>query len=1059
VGAFSPTSIPDIAMLTTNLFNKFSQGTRLLRLDTPLGEDILLVESFEGLEAVSELYQFTVTCLSEDVNIELKQLIAQTVTLSLVQSDGTTRPFHGYVNSVAQLGSDGGFARYQLTFVPWLWLLTQRRDNWVFQEQSVVEIIEEVFADYPQASYRLALHNTYPKRSYCLQYRETDFAFVARLMAEEGMFFFFEYEAEGGAAAPMSGTRNLQRKGSHRLVIADHNDAFTESPGNAMSNPFGTGIRFHHAGASESNDSFTRWEGRRQLVTNSVRLRSWDYKTVSTPEYSELTNHDNGNVPNLESYDVPGGYYHQGADEAARYARLRIEALEVQNKTFECESSVRSFTVGSWFELTDHPIHDHDSAEQRQFVVLSLSHQGHNNLPGFNDHVLKDLGRSVPDEAGTYRNSLTAIRRNVPFHPVFDQTLYPKPTAQGMQSAIVVGPQGEEIYTDDQHRVKIQFHWQRDDNAPANERASCWVRVAAPMAGAGWGGNFIPRIGQEVLVTFIEGDIDRPLITNRVYNGANPPAWYAASGFGGTDGETGEDGHPSVLSGFKSKEYQGMGFNQLVLDDASNQNRLALQTTANTTQLNLGHLIHHNGNARQGPRGEGFELRTDAWGAVRAANGLFLSTDSRNHAASTQQDVQEAVRRLDSAHSLAKALSETAGKHNADTLPVVENIADCKENAEKSSSDGNTTQFGKPMMIAASPAGTALTSPKTIAMTSNQRLSISAGQDLNLAVGNNLAAAVADNLSLFTYGGGAKVYAAKGKLNVQAQGNEMAIAADKAITLASTEADVDIAAPEHVLVTSGGAYIRIAGGNIEIHAPAAVTFKAGMHDWNGPTSMNYALPSLPRSPLTMPRHVHPESAQPLDQGLGDSPAPRSTGHELPPTPVSPLKQEPTKAVTKQEPIRFALKLQDIPGSSGAVPTGQPWKIVELDSSIAPSSDSGAVNPAVFGKENWVEALFEGVLGNEGILDLSEAQQRDLYQHVTMKSGRIWVVSGLTAMPLNLANWTSSSKQPNPKRILDSLNFAPVGQSLDLTREDFLSELTRMDGEVPTVNSLKKTIDL
>ncbi len=317
------------------------------------------------------------------------------------------------------------------------------------------------------------------------------------------------------------------------------------------------------------------------------------------------------------------------------------------------ESAVRALAVGTWFTLTgaDGETIDGDN----QFAVLAIEHSGANNLFA----GMADTGTGDGAEPGTYRNRFTCAPRALPIRPRYWK---PKPTAPGGQVALVVGVAGEEITTERDHRVRIQFPWQRGDqaaagqgahpatsNAPGNERAGTWVRVAEPAAGANWGGNFIPRIGQEVQVDFIAGDIDRPVVTGQVYNGADTPPFHGA------------DNHPGALAGFKSKEYAGGGFSQWVMDDTPGQLRQTLASSYAASQLNIGYLIRQNGNVRGSFRGTGLELASDAWGMLRAKRGLFVTTAQRPQAVSTQLDSEEAQGQAESRQGVGEGLVGCVG--------------------------------------------------------------------------------------------------------------------------------------------------------------------------------------------------------------------------------------------------------------------------------------------------------------------------------------------------------------------------------------------------------------
>ncbi|WP_157956724.1 DUF2345 domain-containing protein, partial [Salinicola halimionae] len=422
----------------------------------------------------------------------------------------------------------------------------------------------------------------------------------------------------------------------------------------------------------------------------------------------------------------------------------------------------------------------------------------------------------------------------------------------GPQTATVVGPANEEIHTDHLNRVRVQFHWDRQGQQ--DENSSVWLRVSQPNAGAGWGGVFVPRIGQEVLVDFLEGDADRPLITGRVYNGEQSPDWHSHG----------------LLSGFKSKTYRGSKYNELVFDDATDQERVRLNSENEKSQLNLGYLIHQTGNTRGAFRGTGFELRTDAYGAIRANQGLYLSSWGQLGASGDQLDLTPARQQLDSAYSLTDTLSQSAQDHNAealdsrthlkqagedadDTYGNSEQLAGSSGQANQDSARGATDSGGRgesarmkaPWLHMASPAGITLSTPESTHLAQGKSLSVSSGEDVNIATGKSLVASISEKLSLFVYRAGIKLFAAKGKVEVQAQSDEMELTAQKDVKITSTEGRVEINAANGILLTSGGGYIRIEGGNIDVHGPGAIDIKGAQHSFGGPASMDVAMPELP----------------------------------------------------------------------------------------------------------------------------------------------------------------------------------------------------------------------
>ena len=867
-------SEPLFATLHSAWASAFQASNRLLKLK--LGgpavslADKLLVSCFNGKEQISECFEYTLELLSDDTHIELKSLLGAPATLQLLTdqsghesagslwqvSDTHYRTFSGIVQNVKQLGSDGGFSKYAVTIVPALKLLDLRRNSRVFQDKTVPQIAELIFKEHqannPLLQWQFNLSETHSPRSYCVQYRESDLDFVHRLLREEGLYYHFEQPEQG-------------ETGQHMLVITD--DHYSLAP-NAAST-----IRFHRNNATEFSDSITEWQANRTLKTGSVTLASYDYKTAQTVASNEPTNHDHGAAATplaagLESYDPQTAYYGSGQDDLDRYTRLRIEAQEAAAKIFSGSGSVRNLIPGTWFELEQHPVHDSDPAEQRQFVLLSVEHQAVNNL---GPDLAKDLAYllrapasqdKIDHQDGMYSNKFTTLRRGIPYRPVYSETEYAKPTAPGIQTATVVGPQGEEIYTDNLGRIKVQFHWQRpqDHNrditgssADNDEMSACWIRVASSMAGQNYGELFLPRIGQEVLINFIEGDIDRPVVTGRLYNGSQTPPTFS---------NTGSLPNNKTLSGIKTKTYKGNGYNELLFDDTPQEERTKLSTEHAKTQLNIGYLIHPRTEGKGQPRGEGFELRTDAWGAIRAGQGMLISTDGKANATSTHLDSIEATRQLEASLKLSKAQSEQATGHNAEALNAnqsSEHLLKVAQATHKQSGSTGETQevpaYSEPILMFSSPAGMIHATSKSTTIANGENLHLTQGQDLNIATGRSMAASIMQSMSWFVAGmdsktkqvisSAIKLFSGKGKVEIQAQSNSIELTAQKDIKILSTQQKIEIAASKVITLTAGGAYIKLAGGNVDIHAPGKVSIKGGMKVFSGPDSMSYAIPELP----------------------------------------------------------------------------------------------------------------------------------------------------------------------------------------------------------------------
>ena len=927
----------DLASALRALKTQYTQDSRLLRLYTAAGADALIVERVDGEEVVTGLpqpvaaeaaigFRFEVLALSPDATLNPDTLLGTAARLDLLTADSRTdlRPFHGYVTEVEQLGSNGGLARYRLVLEPWLKFLEFRHDAYVFQDQTVLEIIDELLGDYAQSSgldiawiWRLQDRAVYRKRSLTQQFRENDLAFLLRLLAEEGLYGWFEHTGGDGDST-----------GRHTLVLGDHNAAFVD---------IGT-VRFHRADATERGDSLQRLDAVAAVGTHNVALSSWDYVSRdirAVADDSADDRSDDGSIPTLTWREAPGPYAYADRDHGQRRARLQARALAVARSGWSASGTLRRLGPGCRLRVTDHARIDaavsSSGAEAADFLALSVRHSARNNLPvDFSQALDRLLGDDpfTPIQAPTkadgplYHNRCRLLPAALPYAPAARA----KPRVSGVQTAIVVGDDHQPVTTDRDHRIKVQFHWQRgarsqsrldppdnSDNAPGTAAAGTWVRVAAPVAGPNWGGVLIPSVGQEVLLEFIEGDIDRPVVIGSLYNGqgqtdaagnrigqaapaasANAPAWYA-----GTD-------HPGALSGFKTQALSSRGngqggYSQLLIDDTPGQARLDLATTQHQTQMTLGSARQHGQNARGTTRGHGNQLGSAAYGAFRAGEGLLISADARpggTHGSAPAFDAREAIQHLTEAETLAQALAETAKKQNADITPPASADANTRTNTNTNTHPnaaaslaaiaalqhsqtvlrGRNADAGltwtEPMLAVSAPAGIVAVTPDASLWSAGSHMSQSAGHSIETLAQGGQHTAVKDGIVLYTHGTpatanapeprtGLQLHAAQGPVRLHAQSNTANLNAQHALRIASTTGTVELGAKNSLLLTAQGAYLRLQGGNIEIHAPGNVQFK-GMKQIQGPRSVNFIAPTLPQKDLNITPNLSIYFSQQLD---------------------------------------------------------------------------------------------------------------------------------------------------------------------------------------------------
>jgi type VI secretion system secreted protein VgrG len=465
--------------------DEYSQDHRLIAVDTPLGKDVLLLQELTGIEAISSLFSYELNLLAyENDSIVFKDIVGQKVTITLNLPDGTPRYINGYVSRFTQGGTDARlFTHYHAQVVPWLWFLTRQADCRIFQNLAVPDIISQVFNLFDFKDFRLSLKGSYPQLEYCVQYRETSFNFVSRLMEEFGIFYYFDHSTEG----------------KHTMVLADQSSTLPACPSSPVS--YDTQV-----GGLEDPEVISNWHVGQEVRTGKYTVTDYNFITPSTSLLAnDPTVVDLSASHPLELFDYPG--LHTNKDQGDTVAKVRMQEEEAGYMVVSGEGNCRGLMSGYSFELKNHYRGDQNT----NYVVTEVRHFA---SAGQSYTTAGTLG------AETYSNHLTCIPASVTYRP---PRITPKPFVQGPQPALVVGKAGEEIWVDKYGRVIVQFYWDR--LGQKNENSSCWIRTSQPWAGGNWGAMWIPRIGQEVLVSFLEGDPDRPVITGRVYNANQMPPY------------------------------------------------------------------------------------------------------------------------------------------------------------------------------------------------------------------------------------------------------------------------------------------------------------------------------------------------------------------------------------------------------------------------------------------------------------------------------------------------------------------------------------------------------
>ncbi len=461
----------------------YTQANRPLQITTTLGADVLLLAKVSGREAMSELFKFTVEMYSENGSIAPKDVLTTAATVSVQLRNANPRYFNGIFSDFVQAGFDRktGLYAYQGTIVPSFWLLTLYSNCQIFQNKSVPDIVDAVLGARSISNYEKNLSGSYSPREYCVQYRETDLNFIARLLEQEGIAWYFKHE-----------------NGKHTMVLTDQTKSAPPAPQTPVS-WFGSAP----VGAVSPQTSIWSFDHRNTVRIAKTTLTDYNFETPATNLLSSTNTIVQRANTTQEFYDYPGLY--GVTDDGANYAKVRMEAFETAAETVDGWSDCETFAPGYQFTLSDHFRDDYNAA----YLLTEVSHEASQSayVAGAGDEF-------------KYQNQFRAMPVTVAYRP---PARAHKPTVKGLQPAVVVGPSGEEIYVDKYGRIKVQFFWDRVGQK--DENSSCWVRVASIWAGKNWGWITHPRIGQEVLIDFLEGDPDRPVVVGRVYNADQMPPY------------------------------------------------------------------------------------------------------------------------------------------------------------------------------------------------------------------------------------------------------------------------------------------------------------------------------------------------------------------------------------------------------------------------------------------------------------------------------------------------------------------------------------------------------
>lgn len=649
----------------------------------------VFLQRIEGKHQLNDGLHGELICLSTNAHIALKQFIGVQLAVDQVTDSGQLFRMTGIVTEACYGQSDGALTLYKLTLSDATNLWHKRRNSRVFMNKTIVEVTEVLFKEWQEKSPLFAaslsldlngLKQSYDVRPFVMQHNESDYDFLTRLWRSEGISWLID-EAElfvPHFSIPIQ---------SQKLRLIDDNSQYQALARRS--------IRYHRSSATEYQDSITGFVAVRSLQPTAVHLQRWQPDALAQDEgagsvittHSHSTSFDSVSLGLEQAWHVSPAWMQdlKGEDQATASGNSQLEKQNqilndryaLQAKFFKAYSSVRDSQVGYWFNLIDHPeINQHDVVDQ-EFLIISKTFYNQNNLPKDLQQQVRQLLKqsrwhALEDEgAERQANELTLIRRQIKITPEYDP-LQHRPIAYP-QRAKVVGPEGETIYVDEWGRIKVRFLFTRSDDhghdggagSNDNDTDSAWVDVLTPWAGEGYGARFLPRIGEVVVIDFFDGNIDRPFVTGRIHEAQRSPTKFDVKG---------QLPDTKKLSGIRSQEVNGSGFNQLRFDDTTGQISTQLQSSHAATQLNLGNLSHPKIQETSSGRGEGFELRTDAWGAVRAGKGMLISTYAQEQAIADHLEAAQAQSLLSQGYESMKMLSEVAAKQQTDALNVINRL-------------------------------------------------------------------------------------------------------------------------------------------------------------------------------------------------------------------------------------------------------------------------------------------------------------------------------------------------------------------------------------------------
>ncbi|RSN81926.1 type VI secretion system Vgr family protein [Acinetobacter nosocomialis] len=822
--------------------------------DASLNSQVFL-QRIDGQHYLNQGMTAELICLSTNAHIPLKTFIGVQVAVDQITDRGSFFRTTGIITGASQGQSDGALTLYKLAISDPTYLWHKRRNSRVFMNKSVKEISEILFQEWQAKSPLFAssltldlsgLKQTYDVRPFVMQLNESDYDFLTRLWRSEGISWLID-EAELTVA---SNTDHIQPQ---KLRLIDDNNQYEALTRRA--------IRYHRSSATEQFDSMTSLMADRSLQPTSVFVQRWQSDVLEQTDgvgsvqskHQHSSNYDNQSLSLEEAWHYSPAWMQDlnGEDGATSASNQQLEKFnqnlsayyDAQSKQFIAKTTVRDTQVGYWFELNEHPEIDQHEGADKEFLIVGKNYYNQNNLPKDLNQQIHTLVQQSDWQASNnderQANQLILQRRHIPTTPAYKpQTHSP---ATHPQRAKVVGPEGEEIYVDEWGRIKVRFLFTRSDDHSHdggaginnNDTDSAWIDVLTPWAGEGYGARFLPRIGEIVVINFFNGDIDRPFVMGRVHEAQRHPTKFDNKG---------KLPDTKKLSGIRSKEVSGGGFGQLRFDDTPGQISTQLQSSHGASQLNLGKLSHPKDKAESEDRGEGFELRTDQWGALRAGQGLLVSTYKQDNAKGEHLDAEVAKKQLEGSQTNSKALSDIAKNQKTDEIESIEQLKDFASQIQQ-----QIAKFEKALLLLSSPDGIALSTSEDIHISADAQINQVAGDSINISTQKNVIAHAQNKISLFAAQSGLKAVAAQGKVEIQAQADALDVLSKLGITISSTDDKVIISSPKEVKITGGSSQITLNGSGIFPKTGGKFQVNAGQHLFMGGASANASAPELPKA--------------------------------------------------------------------------------------------------------------------------------------------------------------------------------------------------------------------